>query len=160
MASTKSKKYLFIAVIIAIILVLSAILGVKIYLDKKNTQNTDTNAVESSNTTEIKEEQEVVQEEKKEAEIFNGNDRPIAVMIDNHKGAWPQAGLNDTYLVYEIIVEGGETRLMALFKGKKVDVVGPVRSSRHYFLDYAMENDAIYKVNIITIISFRVQICL
>ena len=147
MASTKSKKYLFIVVIIAIILVLSAILGVKIYLDKKNTQNTqntDSNAVEISNTTENKEEQEVVQEEKKEAEIFNGNDRPIAVMIDNHKGAWPQAGLNDTYLVYEIIVEGGETRLMALFKGKKVDVIGPVRSSRHYFLDYAMENDAIY----------------
>lgn len=38
-------------------------------------------------------------------------------MIDNHKGAWPQVGLNSAYSVYEIIVEGGETRLMALFKG-------------------------------------------
>ena len=71
-------------------------------------------------------------------------DRPIAVMIDNHNGAWPQAGLNQAYMVYEIIVEGGETRLMALFKGVTVDKIGPVRSSRHYFLDYAMENDAIY----------------
>ena len=33
---------------------------------------------------------------------------------------------------------------MALFKGVTVDKIGPVRSSRHYFLDYAMENDAIY----------------
>ena len=33
---------------------------------------------------------------------------------------------------------------MAVFKGVNVDKIGPVRSSRHYFLDYAMENDAIY----------------
>ena len=33
---------------------------------------------------------------------------------------------------------------MALFKGKDIEKIGPVRSSRHYFLDYAMENDAIY----------------
>ena len=65
-------------------------------------------------------------------------------MIDNHNQAWPQAGLNKAYLVYEAIVEGGETRLMALFKGVTVDKIGPVRSSRHYFLDYAMENDSIY----------------
>ena len=65
-------------------------------------------------------------------------------MIDNHNGAWPQAGLNQAYMVYEIIVEGGETRLMALFKGVDLDKIGPVRSARHYFLDYAMENDAIY----------------
>ena len=76
--------------------------------------------------------------------IFNGTDRPIAVMIDNHSGAWPQANLNKAYLVYEIVVEGGETRLMALFKGQNLDKIGPVRSSRHYFLDYALENDAIY----------------
>lgn len=80
----------------------------------------------------------------KEIEIFNGTERPIAVMIDNHSGAWPQANLNKAYLVYEIIVEGGETRLMALFKGQDLEKIGPVRSSRHYFLDYALENDAIY----------------
>ena len=76
--------------------------------------------------------------------IFDGDDRPIAVMIDNHKGAWPQVGLNKAYSVYEIIVEGGETRLMALFKGVDLEKIGPVRSARHYFLDYALENDAIY----------------
>lgn len=146
MSIMKSKKYIFIIAIIVAIVVLGAILGTKIYLDRKNAQNTQiaqSNDVEEDNS-QTQEVEEAKQEEKKEPEIFKGDDRPIAVMIDNHKGAWPQAGLNKTYLVYEIIVEGGETRLMALFKGQDVDVIGPVRSSRHYFLDYAMENDAIY----------------
>lgn len=141
---SKPSKHYPIFIIIGVIIVLGVILGGKIFLDKKNSQKTVSNVEENANTTEVVESQEPVKEEKKEAEIFKGDDRPIAVMIDNHRGAWPQAGLNKTYLVYEIIVEGGETRLMALFKGKNVDVIGPVRSSRHYFLDYAMENDAIY----------------
>ena len=82
--------------------------------------------------------------EEKKVQIFQGNERPFAVMIDNHKDAWPQAGLQKAYMVYEIVVEGGETRLMALFKGADVNKIGPVRSARHYFIDYAMENDAIY----------------
>lgn len=82
--------------------------------------------------------------EEKKVQIFQGNERPFAVMIDNHKDAWPQAGLQKAYMVYEIVVEGGETRLMTLFKGADVDKIGPVRSARHYFIDYAMENDAIY----------------
>lgn len=82
--------------------------------------------------------------EEKDIKIFNGNERPIAFMIDNNVNAQPQASLNSTYMVYEIIVEGNESRLMALFKGQDCDSVGPIRSSRHYFLDYAMENDAIY----------------
>ncbi len=83
-------------------------------------------------------------EPQKKINIYNGTSRPIAVMIDNNVKAQPQAGLNDAYLVYEIIVEGGETRLMACFKGVDLEKIGPVRSSRHYFLDYAIENSAIY----------------
>lgn len=71
--------------------------------------------------------------------------RPVAIMINNHGSARPyHTGLQEAYLTYEIIVEGGYTRYMALFKDSKVDKVGSVRSSRHYFLDYALENDAIY----------------
>lgn len=137
-------KFLKIIIVIAI-LVLGGILGYKIYSDKMLFSEND----ESVANLEASEEQsnENKNEEKKpekKINIFNGNDRPIAVMIDNHSGAWPQAGLQKAYMVYEIIVEGGETRLMALFKGVDVDKIGPVRSSRHYFLDYAMENDAIY----------------
>lgn len=127
-----------ILIIVLVILILAAggVMAYKIMKDKKNnTKEVSENQNEEILTAGI---------EEKEVQIFKGNDRPIAVMIDNHNLAWPQAGLNKAYLVYEAIVEGGETRLMAVFKGVDVDKIGPVRSSRHYFLDYAMENDAIY----------------
>lgn len=89
-------------------------------------------------------EKETPPEPEKKVQIYSGAERPIACMIDNHSDAWPQFSINEAYLVYEIIVEGGETRLMAVFKGKDAEKVGPMRSSRHYFLDYALENDAIY----------------
>ena len=76
---------------------------------------------------------------------LNSNTRPYAVMINNIKTVWGyQSGIQEAYIVYEIIVEGGYTRLMALYKDKNLDRIGSVRSSRHYFLDYALENDAIY----------------
>jgi hypothetical protein len=77
--------------------------------------------------------------------IFSSDSRPIAVMIDNEKPAWQNhGGLNNAYMLYEFIIEGGETRIMAFFKNAKASYIGPVRSSRHYFLDYALEHDAIY----------------
>ena len=126
-----------ILVLIILILAAGGILAYKIVKDKKN---------ETQEVSEGQSEDNVLTAgiTEKKIKIFNGEDRPIAVMIDNHNLAWPQAGLNKAYLVYEVIVEGGETRLMALFKGVTVDKIGPVRSSRHYFLDYVMENDAIY----------------
>ena len=127
---------ILIAILVILVLVAGGMLAVKILENKK--ENTD---IEVSNTDNTKVEAPV---EEKKVQIYSGTERPIAVMIDNHNGAWPQAGLNQAYMVYEIIVEGGETRLMALFKGVDVDKIGPVRSARHYFIDYAMENDAIY----------------
>ena len=135
---SKKKKGILIAIIVILIIAgLSGILYYKIYTDRTNKLQ------EENNMTEEPEEVIEIKEEKK-VQIYSGSDRPFAVMIDNHTDAWPQAGLNDSYLVYEIIVEGGETRLMALFKGQDVSKIGPVRSSRHYFLDYALENNAIY----------------
>ena len=128
---------ILIIVLIIIILAAGGFMAYKIIKDKQNNASTE---VSENGEDEIL----TAGVEQKSIQIFNGKDRPIAVMIDNHNQAWPQAGLNQAYLVYEIIVEGGETRLMALFKGVNVDKIGPVRSSRHYFLDYAMENDAIY----------------
>ena len=79
-------------------------------------------------------------------EVFSGESRSVAVMIDNDvKAAWPHAGLNNAYMIYEITVEGGATRLIAFFKLDNLpDKVGPIRSCRHYFLDYVQEHDAIY----------------
>lgn len=74
----------------------------------------------------------------------NSKSRPIAVMVNNNHVAWPHAGLQDAYLTYEILAEGGITRLMALFKDQDTEKIGSVRSARPYYLDYALENDAIY----------------
>lgn len=71
--------------------------------------------------------------------------RPFAVMIDNQGDrVLPQGGLCKAQLIYEAIVEGGITRYMPVFWGQESELIGPVRSARHYFLDYAMEHDAIY----------------
>jgi len=135
MGKSKGVKIL-VAILVILVIVAGALLVMKVLQnneEKGTIQTGDSGDGNGKTVVEIK-----------EPEIFKGVDRPIAVMIDNHKSAMPQAGLNDAYLVYEIIVEGGETRLMALFKGVDLDKIGPVRSSRHYFLDYALENDAIY----------------
>lgn len=86
----------------------------------------------------------IVKEEKLKILDLDSKTRPYAVMIDNVKNAKPHSGLDKAYLTYEIIVEGGLTRLMAVFKDVDIEEIGPVRSARHYFVDYAMENDAIY----------------
>jgi len=69
--------------------------------------------------------------------------RPVAVMIDNHPQAVPQFNLGATDLVFEVPVEGGMTRFMAVYLGEAPDQVGPVRSVRHYFLDLALALDAV-----------------
>lgn len=75
----------------------------------------------------------------------NSTSRPYAVMINNINVARPlQSGLQDAYIMYEIIVEGGITRYMALFMDQNTERIGSIRSARHYFIDYALENDAIY----------------
>ena len=71
--------------------------------------------------------------------------RPYAVMIDNQgKIPLPQGGLHLAQIIYEVIVEGGVTRFMPIFWVMEPTMMGPVRSSRHYFLEYTMEHDAIY----------------
>jgi hypothetical protein len=60
--------------------------------------------------------------------------RPLAVMINNHVDARPQSGLIDADLVYEIVAEGGITRFLAFFLSKTPDKVGPIRSTREYYL--------------------------
>ncbi|MDO4563785.1 MAG: DUF3048 domain-containing protein [Clostridia bacterium] len=71
--------------------------------------------------------------------------RPLAVMIDNDSDkSRPHAGLEDAFLLYEMYVEGNATRIMALFLDTDTEKIGPVRSSRHYFLDYANDSNALY----------------
>lgn len=70
--------------------------------------------------------------------------RAVAVMLDNHSGARPQAGLKDAEIVIEALAEGNITRYMAVFFGGMPELVGPIRSARPYFIDRAMEYEAVY----------------
>lgn len=73
---------------------------------------------------------------------------PLAVMIENHIDARPQIGLADASIVYEAITEGGITRFMAVYGGQDLpERIGPVRSARQVFVDFAREygpNSAFY----------------
>lgn len=127
-------------VYLLIILVLIVLIGLEVFFIKGNLKGFVDKA--KNITKEI-----LPNKEEKKLKIVdvNSNSRPIAVMINNHNAARNyHMGLQDAYLVYEIIVEGGSTRYMAVYKDKDVSKIGSVRSSRHYFLDYALENDAIY----------------
>ncbi len=46
--------------------------------------------------------------------------------------------------MFEILTEGGITRLMPVFLHQDAPLLGSVRSARHYFLDKALEFNAAY----------------
>lgn len=64
--------------------------------------------------------------------------RPVTgIMIENSLWARPQSGLQDAGVVYEAVAEAGITRFLALFQESTPQYIGPVRSLRPYFIDYA-----------------------
>lgn len=75
--------------------------------------------------------------------------RPYAVMINNIKVASPQSGLSAADILYEVLVEYGITRFMAVFEAQDVlasttERIGSIRSARHYYVNLANELDAVY----------------
>jgi hypothetical protein len=69
---------------------------------------------------------------------------PIAVMIDDLSPARPQSGLSSASIVFQAPAEGGIPRYMAIFADSVPKDVGPVRSSRYYFIAWASEYKAMY----------------
>lgn len=135
--NTKKNKNVIIYIVAAIVIILT-VTGVFYLMKKSGTKPSD--LFNSLN-------QEVKVEEKPKLKIVdvNSKTRSRAVMINNIKTVWGyQSGIQDAYIVYEIITEGGITRLMGVFKDVNPERIGTIRSARAYFLDYALENDAIY----------------
>lgn len=56
--------------------------------------------------------------------------RVVAVKIDNHENARPQSGIDQADVVYELVVEAGLTRFIAMFHTASPGYVGPMRSGR------------------------------
>lgn len=127
-------------ILVSIIVVIAILIGVGLYFlvfkDNNKVVNNNSNSQNVTTTTTVARVKIVNPETKS---------RPFAVMINNADIARPlQSGLQDAYIMYEMIVEGGITRYLALFLDQDTARIGSIRSARHYYLDYALENDAIY----------------
>lgn len=129
------KNKALIVILMLVVIVLAVLVGIKVF-GNKEIENVNDNIEANSDQ----------QKEKGKVSIWSGNSRSIAVVIDNVGDAKPQTGLNDAAIVYEVTVEGGLTRLLAIFKD--IDdvekTIGPVRSARPVFIDYVLENDSIF----------------
>ncbi|UII56344.1 DUF3048 domain-containing protein [Cytobacillus spongiae] len=75
-------------------------------------------------------------------EDFGG--RAVAVMINNDPKARPQSGLHQADIIYELLAEGNITRFLAIFQSEQPEKVGPVRSSRDYYIDLAKGYNSLY----------------
>lgn len=73
------------------------------------------------------------------------DDRPVAIMLNNLKKALPQLGVSQADIIYEVLAEGGITRMLGVYQSVEgVGTIGSVRSSRPYYLELALGHDAVY----------------
>ncbi len=127
------------------------------FKEVESTQNITIQSTEQQTTQEVIEEttEELIVEEIlnfKVKSLLTGlyidediaDKRPFAVTINNLPKALPQSGISQADIYYEVLAEGGITRLVAIFQNADATKLGPVRSARDYFLDFALDNDAIY----------------
>jgi len=70
--------------------------------------------------------------------------RPLAIVLNNLPEALPLNGVSSADILYEYPVEGGLTRMLALFQDVfYVEKIGSIRSARHYTVQLANAYDAI-----------------
>lgn len=136
----KNKK-LLLAGIIILTVIIAIIIGILIIKSKKNVTYTSNKITE--------EQKEEVEEQLPQGKVdivdITSKTRPYAVVVNNTPVAVKvQTGLNKAYIVYEFPTEGNTSRLMALYKDVSELTIGTIRSSRHNFIDYALESNAIY----------------
>lgn len=128
-----SKKVLVLVLIGAILAIVILFACLKLFKSHGEPKNID-----------VKKPDDPVVEKQVQIIDVNSKTRPYAAMINCINEALPQSGLDKAYIVYELMVEYGITRMMALFKDVDFDKVGSIRSARTQYLGYVYENDAIY----------------
>ncbi len=70
--------------------------------------------------------------------------RPVIVSVENHQDSRPPTGLSEADIVYELPVEGGITRFLAIFQQNEPAKIGPERSARVYMLDFIKEYNGVF----------------
>lgn len=134
---------IFIALLIIVVLQM-------IVIQKNETQNNNSVVIEKEENVEVEKEEETGHQKER---LIDGvlvsqdtKEKTLkAITIENNMHARPHSGLDKANLVLEVPVEGGITRFLAIFDGS-IDVleIGPIRSARPYFLDWAKEYDGLY----------------
>ena len=77
-------------------------------------------------------------------EDYSGR-RPVAVMLNNLKTALPQQGNGQADIIYELMAEGGITRMLAVYQDpSRLGLIGSVRSARQYYWEIAQGHDAVF----------------
>lgn len=71
--------------------------------------------------------------------------RPMAIMLNNLKAAMPQQGNSQADIIYEVLAEGGITRMLGVYQDvSDLGLVGSIRSARQYYWELSQGHDALY----------------
>ncbi|MDP2684377.1 MAG: DUF3048 domain-containing protein [bacterium] len=135
----KSKK--LIIIIVSAVVVVAGVLGYIIFgFDSKTDTNTDISVNKAPQGDLARRSIDGVY-----VPVDESNRYPTAIMIENLTVARPQSNLSKANVVYEALAEGGITRFMAIYAGDtNIYEVGPIRSARPYYVDWAEEYGAMY----------------
>jgi hypothetical protein len=135
--NSKMKKTIYIAISLAIVFVLAGCTLVKLLNYKINTPdnlfNLNVNKTgEGTSSLRRKIDGKIVDAQEKV------NLYPVGIMVENNIEAWPLSGIDKANLIIEAITEASITRFLAFYANdEEIDKIGPVRSARLYYLDWA-----------------------
>jgi len=134
-----------ITLIIFVVVLALAVLASYIFAANKEAVNAESNstALEKVNDEEICEIKRLLDN----ICVDKGQENfvPWAIMIENNIDSRPPAGIEHASIVFEAIAESSITRFLAIFPGDlEIKRIGPVRSARPYYLDWATEFDPVY----------------
>ncbi len=133
-------KYLFVGVAIALaaFFLFTLLSKDSVKLDGNDNTNVDEDTLVNENLIRRYSDGVLISEEDQIKRLY-------AVMVENSAEAWPLIGLADARLVFEAPVEGAIPRFMLLFDDQQeVEQIGPVRSARPYYVEWANGLDAMY----------------
>lgn len=134
-----------VLIIIGLAVIGAIIAGIAVFGGDSSDTNTNTTTTNSSRNTTSEGKKATRKIDGAAIESGRENFFPVALMVENLVASRPQSGLDHANLVYEVLVEGGITRFMAVYaSGDQIEKIGPVRSARTYYLDWAKELGALY----------------
>ncbi len=140
----KSKPFKLLALMLSLIFVLGTFTACGDKKDKEITTTT-TEPTTAPPTTEAEVIRNPLTGEPNYEEALVKN-RPVLVSVENHPDARPQWGLTSSDIVWEMVAEGGITRMLLMYadSSRLPDKIGPTRSARHYFVEIAEGFNAIF----------------